>query len=74
MEKPLLLIAIVDGVGSNVQATNATPIKLYTVSGGVGACPTHVASCLVSRPFTIGYEDALGQAWELDVPTITWKP
>jgi hypothetical protein len=68
------LIATVDGAGANVQATNATPIKLYTVSGGVGACPTYVASCLVSRPFTIGYEDAFGQTWELDVPTTTWKP
>lgn len=68
------LVGIIDGVGANVQATNATPIKFYTVNGGVGACPTHVASCLVSRPFTIGYDDGFGQAWELDVPTTTWKP
>jgi hypothetical protein len=68
------LIATVDGEGSNVQATNATPIKLHIVNGGVGACPTHVGSCLVSRPFTIGYEDTLGHAWELDIPTTTWTP
>jgi hypothetical protein len=68
------LIATVDGAGSNVQATNATPIQLYTVHGGVDACPTDRVSCLVSRPFAIGYEDAFRQSWALDVPTMTWKP
>jgi hypothetical protein len=68
------LIATVDSVGSNVQATNAVPIKLYAVNGGVGACPATVVSCLVSRPFTIGYEDAFGHSWELDIPTTTWTP
>jgi hypothetical protein len=68
------LIAIVDGVGSNVQATNATPIKLHVVEGGVGACPSRVASCVVSRPFRIDYEDAFGQSWELDIPSTTWTP
>ena len=64
----------IDGAGSNVQATNATPVGLYTVDGGVGTCPTHVSSCLVRRPFIIGYEDAFGQTWELDIPTTTWTP
>jgi hypothetical protein len=68
------LIATIDGAGSNVQATNATPIELYTVAGGVEACPTRVGSCLVSGPFTIGYEDVLGQTWTLDVPTTMWIP
>lgn len=68
------LIATVDGIGSNVQASNVTPIKLHTVSGGVGTCPTYVSSCLVSRPFTIGYDDTFGQTWELDIPTTTWTP
>jgi hypothetical protein len=67
------LVATIDGIGSNVQATNATPIRFHVGSGGVGACPTTVA-CLVSRPFTIDYEDALGRSWVLDIPTITWSP
>jgi hypothetical protein len=68
------LIATIDGTGSNIQATNATPIRLHEESRGVGACPTAVDSCLVSLPFTIDYEDAQGRRWVLDIPTITWSP
>jgi hypothetical protein len=68
------LIATVDGVGSNVQATNATPIEISMVDGGVGACPSRVASCLVNRSFRIDYEDAFGQSWELHIPATTWTP
>lgn len=68
------LIAIVDGVGSNVQATNATPIELYVIAGGVEPCPSRVASCLVSRSFRIDYEDAFGQSWALDIPATSWTP
>jgi len=68
------LIATVDGTGANVQATNATPIELSMVAGGVGVCPGRVASCLVSQPFSIDYEDALGQSWTLSIPATTWTP
>lgn len=66
--------ATIDGRGHAVVATNATTLRFVQVGGGSGGCPTFVTSCLVSRPFTIAYDDALGGHWELDIPATTWVP
>lgn len=66
--------AKVDGVAYSIQAANATPIQLQIVSGGTGGCPTQAASCLFTGPFSIAYQDAIGQDWILDLPSVIWSP
>ncbi len=68
------LAASVDGQGSYVQATNSEKIQFYTVSGGFSGCPTSVPQCLANRPFSIGYTDAFGGQWDIDVASGVWKP
>jgi hypothetical protein len=66
--------ATIDGQGSAVLATNKDKITFFQAAGGVGQCPATVGSCLVSRAFTIEYDDAFGGSWELEIPLITWMP
>ncbi|MCH9688640.1 MAG: hypothetical protein K0V04_44825 [Deltaproteobacteria bacterium] len=68
------LSAVVDGVSDYVVAHNSTRIDYYQASGGIGACPTMVPTCLVSRPFTIEYTDIFGDLWEVDIGSATWIP
>lgn len=68
------LEATVDGQGDAVMAHNKNTVAFYTVSGGVGSCPAGLPTCLVNRPFTIQYDDAFGDHWELDIPSTTWRP
>jgi hypothetical protein len=69
-----VLQATIDGQGFYVQALNSSPMQFYTSAGGVGQCPSSVSQCLVSRAFSIGYVDAFGGVWDLDVAAATWKP
>lgn len=73
-EAKFILNARAEGISDFIFAGNSTQIDFYFVMGGVGACPTSVSECLVSRPFIIEYLDDSGELWELDVGSATWVP
>ncbi|MCA9709337.1 MAG: hypothetical protein KDK70_26070 [Myxococcales bacterium] len=68
------LMATIEGVATSIHAVNASPLGFQIIAGGSEGCPSKVASCLVSGPFSIAHEDSLGQAWSLDVPSMIWSP
>ncbi|MCA9706255.1 MAG: hypothetical protein KDK70_10440 [Myxococcales bacterium] len=61
----------IDGVGSAIDAVNATGIDLHALAPGHPGCES-ADGCLVSAPFTIEHVDAFGDAWQLEVGGGHW--